>query len=290
MDKDLQQNIDNLLKLAKNNQTDEIYKNINEFKGSSKQKGDLFEYFLAKLYEGIGCKVEVVGGANDGGVDLVIYYGNSPSKVYAIVQAKNVKTRLTKKDLQSEYAKFFGNDSFPDEQASVEKYNCKDVIIISLNGYIKNTDIFQAPKKYKVHLYDRSYVEKLIGDYSNTSQKKCPFQLVKYNFYYVVVMILLILVAVASWFLFYKENVEELSNEMLERLNNTSLSSYVKQDCQNFNYPLNTCRKKLVYRYMKKYDSLEKGLMVYFCGETNFKRGSCGKYGKKLARSVLYDK
>lgn len=283
MDKTLEQ----IVKLAKKNQANEIYEILNNFQGSTKQKGDLFEEFLAELYKGIGCKVEVVGGANDGGVDLVIYYGNSPSKVYAIVQAKNVKTRLTKKDLQSEYAKFFGNDSFPDEQASVETYNCKDVIIISLNGYIKNTDIFQAPKKYKVHLYDRSYVEELIRNYSNTSQKKCPFQLVKYNFYYVVVMTLLILVAVASWFLFYKENVEELSNEMLERLNNTSLSSYVKQDCQNFNYPLHTCREKLVYRYMKKYDSLEKGLKVYFCGETHFKRGSCGKYGKKLARFVL---
>ena len=285
MDKDLEQDISNLLKLAKNNQVNDIYEILNNFQGSTKEKGDLFEYFLAGLYEGIGCKVEVKGGKNDGGVDLVIYYGNAPSKVYAIVQAKNVKTRLTKEKLQSEYAKFFGNDSIPDEQASVEKYNCKDVIIISLNGYIKNTEIFKAPNGYEVHLYDWSDVKKLIRDYSNTSHKKCPF-LKKSNKIYIVVIILLLIAAV--WY-FYKDDVDEyhaLNNEMLARLNSTRLSSYVKKDCQKFNYPVNTCRQKLVYKYMKKYNnSLEKGLMVYFCGETNFKRGNCGK---KLMQFVLY--
>ncbi len=284
MDKTLQQ----ILKLAKNNQVNEIYDILNNFQGSTKQKGDLFEYFLAKLYEGIGCKVIPNGGTNDGGVDLVIYYGNYPSKVYAIVQVKNLKKPLTTDQLRTEYAKLVG-DNLSSKQASAKTYQCKNIFIISLNAYVKNAYNLTPPKKYKVHLYDRSYVEELIRDYSNTSQNKCPFQLVKYNFYYVVI-IFLILVAVASWFFFYKENAEELSNEMLARLNSTELGSYVKKDCQNFNYPLNTCREKLVYGYMKKYDSLENGLMVYFCGETNFKRGSCGKYGKKLARFVLYDK
>jgi len=284
MDKTLQQ----IVKLAKKNQENAIYEKLNDFQGSTKQKGDLFEYFLAELYKGIGCKVEVVGGANDGGVDLVIYYGNSPSKVYAIVQAKNVKTRLTKKDLQSEYAKLVG-DNISSQQASAKTYKCTNIFIISLNAYVKNAYNLTTPKKYKVHLYDRFYVKKLIEDYSNKSQKKCPFQLKRNKIYYVISLIL-ISVAVASWY-FYKDNVEEyntLTNEMLARLNNTQLGSYVKQDCKNFNYPLNTCREKLVYRYMKKYDSLEKGLMVYFCGETHFKRGSCSKNGKKLASFVLH--
>lgn len=283
MDKVLEQKKNNLLKLAKNNQTDKIYKSLNEFEGSSTQKGDLFEYFLEGLYKGIGCKAEVKGGKGDGGVDLVIYYGNSPSKVYAIVQAKNLKKALTTDQLLIEYAKLVG-DNISTKQASAKTYKSKNIFIFSLNGYVQNADKLKTPKKYTVKLYQWSDVQKLIEKYSNKSQKKCPFNLVQNNIYYLVIFLLL---AVASWF-FYKENdVEKLNNQMLERLNNTQMSSYVRQDCQNFNYPLNTCREQLVYGYMKKYDSLEKGLMVYFCGETNFKRANC-KYGQKQARFILH--
>lgn len=295
-DKVLQPHIINLLKLAAKNKTDEIYKFLNEFDGTTKQKGDLFEYFLARLYKGIGCKVEVVGGKNDKGVDLVIYYANSPSKVYAIVQVKNLKTVLPKKELLSQYSQFFGN-KYSSEQASVEKYNCKVAFIISLNGYIKNALSFDYPEKYQVELYEWAYVKELILDYSNicqfsSHQKICPFKLVHNNtFYFVIVFIILISVA-ATWF-FYKEDVEDnhtLSNEMLVRLNSTPLSSPVKQDCNLFNYPLNKCREKLVYRYQKKYGSLKNGLMAYFCGATNFKRGTCGTYGVKRTLFVLFGK
>jgi hypothetical protein len=207
IDKTLHTKIKTLLKLAVKNQTDEIYNILNNFQGSTKQKGDLFEYFLAELYNGIGCKVKPVGGKNDKGVDLVIYDANSPSKVYAIMQIKNVKTALSTERLRIEYAKFFG-DAFSSQQAAVEKYDCKEVFIISLNGYNKNAHDIKSPENYQVHLYDWSNVKNLIANYSksrqtNRYQKDCPFQLAKKNYNHFFNIIILLIIIIAMLWLFF---------------------------------------------------------------------------------------
>jgi len=168
-----------LLQLALNNQSKKIYHILNNLKGSSKYKGDVFEHFLASLYNGIGWNAVVHGGRDDKGIDILLYHPNSPSEVHAIIQAKNMKTPLSKKGLRHEYANFFGDD-FLSSKGTSEKYNCKRFIIISLNGYTGNRKEFTHSKMDQVEHYSWAEVKKLIQEYSQMNQvnfrktKKAP--------------------------------------------------------------------------------------------------------------------
>lgn len=95
-----------LLKLALINKSERIYQILNNVKGSPTYKGSVFEHFLAGLYNGIGWKAVVHGGKGDKGVDILLYHQSRPSQVHTIIQAKNTKSRLSKKDIRHEYANF----------------------------------------------------------------------------------------------------------------------------------------------------------------------------------------
>jgi hypothetical protein len=291
-----------LLKLALNNQSEEIHRRLSNLKGSSKYKGDVFEHFLAGLYNGIGgWKAVVTGGKDDKGVDILLYHPSSPLKVHTIIQAKNMKTPLSKKDLRHEITNFFGDDF---SKGASEKHNCKRFIIISLNGYTRNHQEFTDPKTKKmtqVKLHCWAEVKDLIQEYSNPvhfriktkkvrrrqlSSKKV---LIRGDKKSIFLLLITIFVFITVIFLFFRHNEENfldyhvLTDKMIERLDETKLTDARKQDCQNLNYAIEICPQKLVYRYQDQYGdrSLKTGLIVYFCGQGFFKRGKCKNFENK---------
>ncbi len=294
-----------LLKLALNNQSEKIYHILNNLKGSSRYKGDVFEHFLASLYNGIGWKAVIHGGKDDKGIDILLYHPSRPSEVHTIIQAKNMKTRLLKKDLRHEYANFFGDDFLSSKGAS-EKYHCKRFIIISLNGYTGNRQEFTHPKTHQVSHYSWAEVKKLIQEYSQIHQirnvshittkethRKQDISsqkvLIRGDKKSIFLLLIIIFVFITVIFLFFRHREENfldyhvLTDKMIERLHETKLTDARKQDCQDLNYAIETCPQTLVYRYRNKYGnrSLKTGLIVYFCGQGFFKKGKCKAFEKK---------
>ncbi len=290
-----------LLKLAKKNKSEKIYDILNNIKGSSKYKGDVFEYFLAGLYNGTGWKAVVCGGKDDKGIDILLYHGSRLSQVHAIIQAKNMKTRLSKKGLRHEYANFFG-DNFSSTKGSSEKYHCKTFIIISLNGYIENTEQFTHPKKATHQVIHHTWVDvkKLICKYSQRTHSRTVFRVgyktaqkkrisskrVRYKKSRLALIFFPIILISAFVFLLREEEyrfINILTDEMIDRLHETKLTRARKQDCQTLNYAFETCPQALVYRYKNTYGnrSLKTGLIVYFCGQGDFKKGKCQAVEKK---------
>jgi len=290
-----------LLKLALRNKSERIYQILNNIKGSSTYKGDVFEHFLAGLYNGIGWKALVHGGKGDKGVDILLYHQSRPSQVHTIIQAKNTKTRLSKKDLRHEYANFFGDD-FSSSQGASEKFQCKIFIIISLNGYTENTLQLTHPKidTHQVSHYTWNEIQQLIENYSQKQQfenisrhKKTVIKegvkkgvvakkAKKKVFLFFIILSFIILI---SSFRPPREEIEVdiLTNEMIERLHETKLTAIRKQDCKNWNYSLETCPEALIYRYRTIYGdkTLKTALVVYFCGQGHFKKGKCRAFEKK---------
>ncbi len=283
-----------LLKLAANNKSNKIYAILNNINGSTTFKGDVFEYFLAELYKKIGWDTKIVGGKDDKGVDILLF--NSKQKVYAIIQAKNTKRPLPKKEIANECDNFIG---IYNSLGAAQKYTCNTLIIFSLNGYTKGAWDYDYPATHKIYRYEWTYIENLIKTYSNSTPKfKKSVKKPK-----IVAIIILVFIAYLQIYplnnfpttltsdMIIKLNRTSLSSsvltsDMIIKLNRTSLSSPVKQDCNRLNYSSKNCRKQLVYKYTKIYGSLQKGLIAYFCGPTNFKNETCGSYGEKMANYI----
>lgn len=265
-----------LLKLAANNKSNKIYAILNNLHGSTTFKGDVFEYFLAELYKKIGWNTKIVGGKDDRGVDILLF--NSEQRVHAIVQAKNTKRPLPKKEIVNECDNFIG---IYNSLGAAQKYACDTLIIFSLNGYTKGAWDYDYPATHKIYRYEWPYIANLIKTYSNITPKfKKSVKKPK-----VIPIIILIFIA---YFQIYPSNSfpTALTSEMVTKLNRTPLSSLVKQDCNRLNYSYVVCRKQLINKYAKIHGSLQAGLIAYFCGPTNFKNGTCGSYGKKMANYI----
>jgi len=273
-----------LLKLAANNRSSKIYAILNNLDGSTTFKGDVFEIFLAELYKRIGWNTKVVGGKNDKGVDILLF--NSKQKVYAIIQAKNTKRPIPKKEIVNECDNFIG---IYDSLGASKKYSCDTLIIFSLNGYTKGAWNYDYPATHKIYRYEWSYIESLIKLYSNSLPKIKQKTLPKKSKNTKKILISIIILVFFIYLKFANSNnfPTVLTTDMITKLNHTSFSSSVKQDCKRLNYPLLNCRKQLVYKYAQVYGSLQKGLIIYFCGLTNFKNKNCGSYGKNMADYIV---
>ncbi|MCK5719847.1 MAG: restriction endonuclease [Thiomargarita sp.] len=308
-----------LLKLARKNGNKRIYHILNNLSGSSTYKGDVFEYFLAGLYNGIGWKAIVAGGKDDKGVDIILYHPNDLTKVHVIIQAKNTKTRLSKKDLRNEYANFFGDD-FLVAQSTAEKYNCQIFIIIALNGYTQNADKFTCPNpdKYKISHHSWINVKNLIYKYARNhyyrpilpKKKSPPFSKKDKITLLIIFSIMACISNLAHYSTLNLFKLQEifniqpsisiekpivpqkkiidkntLTNAMIKRLHKVKLTSFRKKDCKRFNYPIAKCPQLLVNRYKNYYGNgdLKTGLVIYICGEGYFKRGRCKAFEKKAS-------
>ncbi|MCK5876839.1 MAG: restriction endonuclease [Candidatus Marithrix sp.] len=283
----ISQQVKILLKLAERNKSNKIYANLNNLTGSTTFKGDVFEYFLAELYEKIGWNTQVVGGKNDQGVDILLF--DSKQKVQAIIQAKNTRRPLQKKEMVNEYDNFIG---IYNSLGAAQKYACKTLLIFSLNGYTKGAWNYGHPATHKIYCYEWTYIEKLIKNYAkhNFTIKKIPDKKIHLKKSNKLTSIVLVLMSVVVLQIYNSNNFPTiLTSEMVVRLNRTTFSSLVKQDCKRLNYSLKNCRQQLVHKYTQTHGSLREGLIAYFCGPTNFKNGNCSSYGEKMATHIAND-
>ena len=121
-------------------------------------KGKIFEEYLGFLFEGNGYLATINGGSHDGGADIILSRQDNPNKTVWIIQAKNTMRPLGNHDIIEELLKF--------EKESGKKYNCKYFMIISLNGYVENANMFN---KTSMSLEDFDFVEDLINNYTEKS-------------------------------------------------------------------------------------------------------------------------
>ena len=123
-------------------------------------KGKLFEEFLAMLFEGNGFIATIKGGAFDGGADILLSYPNNPNKIIWIVQAKNYINPLNNSDVVEELKKF--------EEKSSKEYNCRQFMIISINGYVNSIRLFN---KTNMSIENFKFLEVLIDNYSDDKNR-----------------------------------------------------------------------------------------------------------------------
>ena len=123
-------------------------------------KGLVFEKYLAFLFEGNGFIATISGASHDGGADIILSRPNNPNKIVWIIQAKNTRRPLGNPNIIEELEKF--------EKESSKRYNCKYFMIISLNGYVENINIFN---RTNMSLEKFDYIEELINNYSKSKKR-----------------------------------------------------------------------------------------------------------------------
>jgi superfamily II DNA or RNA helicase len=133
-------------------------------------KGKVFEHFIADLYKGNGWLAEIKGSRNDKGADILIRHPSEPTKVKFIIQAKNHKSKITKKDTLSELNQF-------KEEAS-KSYNCNQYRLVSLNGYVQDAYLFE---KYNLRLESWEHLDRLIDNYNKNKQEAPEIGLHSHN-------------------------------------------------------------------------------------------------------------
>lgn len=135
-------------------------KNILE-KAPVTEKGQLFEQYLAFLYEGQGLNVVISGKTADAGADLLLIDRKNSEKNTHVVQAKNHNKPLTWDGTSSALNKF--------EKKGKSKYKCDDFILISLNGFVKEA---KKLDKY-MSLLDWDDIKEFIDTYDeNVTERK----------------------------------------------------------------------------------------------------------------------
>lgn len=283
-----------LLRFAEKNQTDKIYRILNDSSPdiTTKMKGDIFEYFIAGLYEGLGYHAKVGGGKDDKGADVILYKGHHSQKAEIIIQAKNYKNPVSKDTLRTTYIKFFG-DHFSGEAGCAQLYRCKRFIIIALNGFIQNADKFSPPKGYSIQHYDWDDLCELIATYAKQRTTRRQNYL---RWAWVILLLGIVLFGInrcthtsTTTTAVTEQNSETLTPNKVRRLHNTPNAQAIKKECARYHFDSETCPEQLVHAYRDEFGSgkLEVGLQVYFCGISNFKKGMCDKSAQKNVEYVL---
>ena len=119
-----------------------------------KDKGHIFEELVAELYRGNGWLAEVVGGRNDGGADILLYYPTAPDIVVFIIQAKNHAKPLSYDNTKIELVKF--------EEKGKKKCTTSNYKLVTVNGFVKDAISLE---RFKLALHDWKYIEELLLSY-----------------------------------------------------------------------------------------------------------------------------
>jgi len=96
-----------------------------------REKGPIFEWYLAELYQGNGWLPKVQGGRGDSGADILLYHPKTPHQVSLIVQAKNHAAPLTFDQTKIELVKF--------EQQAAPQYECQQFNLVAVNGFVQES-------------------------------------------------------------------------------------------------------------------------------------------------------
>lgn len=124
----------------------------------SKEKGYVFETFIAVLYEKNGYVTAIEGGKNDGGADVLVYAPENLSRPFKIIQTKNQNTPLDYDDTRTELRKF--------EEIASKRHNCHEFEIICSSGFVKNAIALQH---HHMSLKSWSDISKLLATYGQCS-------------------------------------------------------------------------------------------------------------------------
>lgn len=116
-----------------------------------RDKGIVFEQYMAELYRGNGWLVQVSGGCRDRGADILLYHPKTPSKVSLIVQAKNQNRPLTFDEIKIELVKF--------EQQAAPRHDCQQFNLVAMNGFV---DEAQKLGEFNMLLSPWEYIHQLI--------------------------------------------------------------------------------------------------------------------------------
>ncbi|EDN70825.1 helicase [Beggiatoa sp. PS] len=117
----------------------------------TREKGPIFEWYLAELYQGNGWLTKIQGGRGDLGADILLYHPKTPHQVSLIVQAKNHATPLTFDQTKIELVKF--------EQQAASKYDCQQFNLVAVNGFVKEA---RKLSEFNLLLSDWPYIAHLI--------------------------------------------------------------------------------------------------------------------------------
>ena len=261
---------------------------------STKFKGNVFECFLQQLFQAQGWQVDYFGGKDDNGVDLIL---SLKQKNKFLIQAKNQITRLNKADTLKEYEKFYGGRHRHGQTAS-QQYQCNQLIIISINGFVKDAEKCRQsiPKNYEITHLDWHYIrDKLIIDYLKqvSPADKLRVKIKKIRPYFFTFIIISIAYLLLNNYLSLpspttEKNPLTLSKAQQQRLNQSvpKLSPSYQRLCDKNNWQ-NDCKIKIVALYSKKYGSLANGLNAFICGEPAFKNKSCSKVSLNVSWRIL---
>jgi HJR/Mrr/RecB family endonuclease len=112
---------------------------------SGSMSGREFEHFMADLFHTAGYKVDVVGGAGDQGVDLLLKEGR-----------KRIAVQCKK------YGKPVGNAAVSAVYAGAKHYGAKQAWVVAPEGYTKGA--VQLAKSTGVRLVGRKGIDGLLRD------------------------------------------------------------------------------------------------------------------------------
>ena len=134
------------------------------------QKGQVFEEYAQRLYQGNGWIAVRQGGRSDEGADILLSHPKTPESVSFIVQCKNQARPLSDDDTRIELLKF--------EQKGRETYNCHQYRLISVSGYVKDA---KALSEWNMLLDEWRYVGSLIDGYDPENKAEPEIELFAHN-------------------------------------------------------------------------------------------------------------
>jgi len=135
-----------------------------------RDKGPIFEWYLAELYQGNGWLTKIQGGRGDSGADILLYHPKTPHQVSLIVQAKNHAMPLTFDQTKIELIKF--------EQQAASQYQCQQFNLVAVNGFVQEA---QKLSEFNLLLSDWSYITHLIEHFDPENRVEPEIQLFAHN-------------------------------------------------------------------------------------------------------------
>ncbi|RKZ83353.1 MAG: hypothetical protein DRR19_19260 [Candidatus Parabeggiatoa sp. nov. 1] len=136
----------------------------------TREKGAIFEWYLAELYQGNGWLTKIQGGRGDSGADILLYHPKTPNQVSLIVQAKNHAAPLTFDQTKIELVKF--------EQQAAVKYQCQQFNLVAVNGFVKEA---QKLSEFNMLLSDWAYIAHLIEHFDPENITEPEIELFAHN-------------------------------------------------------------------------------------------------------------
>lgn len=127
----------------------------------SPQKGTLFELYLCFLFNGNGWRARWVGGKDDLGADILLYFPSRLDHVQMVVQARNYKQPLDASETLNAVSTF--------EKLAMPFYNCRNLKVISTGGFTKSSYAYESLQT--TSLKDWTYIEELILDYDPAMER-----------------------------------------------------------------------------------------------------------------------